>query len=71
MGIETARLIGLGTNIHAGEEIRQAPFQEKKALIWEADGFASVLPSDKREVVLTLRDEFGVVTGMTGDGVSK
>jgi H+-transporting ATPase len=71
VGKETARLIGLGTNIHAGEEIRHAQPQEKKDLIWEADGFASVLPSDKREVVLTLRNEFGIVTGMTGDGVSK
>lgn len=31
---------------------------------------AAVLPSDKREVVLTLRNEYGLVTGMTGDGVN-
>jgi H+-transporting ATPase len=35
-----------------------------------ADGFAAVLPSDKREVVLTLKNEYGLVTGMTGDGVN-
>jgi H+-transporting ATPase len=70
VGIETARLIGLGTNIHYGEEVRNAEAQAKKELIWEADGFAAVLPSDKREVVLTLRNEYGVVTGMTGDGVN-
>lgn len=70
VGKETARLIGLGTDIRAGEEIRNASSQDKKTLIWEADGFASVLPSDKREAVLTLRNEFGLVTGMTGDGVN-
>ena len=37
---------------------------------WEADGFAAVLPSDKRECVMTLRNHFGLVTGMTGDGVN-
>jgi H+-transporting ATPase len=42
----------------------------KNELIWEADGFAAVLPSDKREVVLTLRNDYGVVCGMTGDGVN-
>lgn len=70
VGKETARLIGLGTNIYAGEEIRSAPTQEKQDLIWHADGFASVLPIDEREVVLTLRNDLGVVTGMTGDGVN-
>lgn len=69
VGRETARLIGLGTDIQAGEDIRNCPSaSEKKELIWEADGFAAVLPSDKREVVLTLKNDFGVVTGMTGDG---
>eukprot|EP00557_Chaetoceros_sp_GSL56_P008141 CAMPEP_0176495272 /NCGR_PEP_ID=MMETSP0200_2-20121128/10559_1 /TAXON_ID=947934 /ORGANISM="Chaetoceros sp., Strain GSL56" /LENGTH=998 /DNA_ID=CAMNT_0017893121 /DNA_START=355 /DNA_END=3351 /DNA_ORIENTATION=- len=70
IGKETARLIGLGTNIHAGEEVRNAQSQEKKDFIWESDGFASVLPSDKREIVLVLKEYFGVVTGMTGDGVN-
>ncbi|CAB9514650.1 Plasma membrane ATPase 2 (Fragment) [Seminavis robusta] len=71
VGKETARLIGLGTNIQAGQDIRDANSQEtKNQLIWDADGFASVLPSDKREVVLTLRNTFGLVTGMTGDGVN-
>jgi len=63
VGKETARLIGLGVNIHAGEDIRNAPLEERKQLIWEADGFAAVLPSDKREVVLTLRNDFGIVCG--------
>jgi H+-transporting ATPase len=71
VGKETARLIGLGTDIKPGEEIRNASNPDvRNQLIWEADGFAAVLPSDKREVVLTLRNHFGVVTGMTGDGVN-
>mmetsp|Transcript_2316 Transcript_2316/g.6143 ORF Transcript_2316/g.6143 Transcript_2316/m.6143 type:complete len:961 (-) Transcript_2316:115-2997(-) len=70
VGKETARLIGLGTDIRTGEEVRNAPSEIKKQMIWEADGFAAVLPSDKREVVLILRNEFGLVTGMTGDGVN-
>lgn len=64
---ETARLIGLNTNIQAGEDMRNASSQEtRNQLIWDADGFASVLPSDKREVVMTLRNTYGLVTGMTG-----
>ena len=67
VGRETARLIGLGTDIQAGEQIRtQTSEQIKKQLIWDADGFAAVLPSDKREVVLTLRNDFGIVTGVSG-----
>ncbi|KAL3925327.1 MAG: hypothetical protein SGILL_000484 [Bacillariaceae sp.] len=71
VGKETARLIGMGTDFHAGEEIRSASNPESRnEMIWNADGFAAVLPSDKREVVLTLRNEYGLVTGMTGDGVN-
>ncbi|KAL3917900.1 MAG: hypothetical protein SGILL_004495 [Bacillariaceae sp.] len=71
VGIETCRLIGLGTDMHAGEEIRNATNpQQRNEMIWSADGFAAVLPSDKREVVLTLKNEYGLVTGMTGDGVN-
>ena len=43
--------------------------ESRNEMIWNADGFAAVLPSDKREVVLTLKNEYGLVTGMTGDGV--
>lgn len=71
VGKETARLIGLGTDIKPGEDIRNCTDPNlKKKMIWDADGFAAVLPSDKRDVVLTLRNEFGIVTGMTGDGVN-
>jgi H+-transporting ATPase len=57
---------GLGTNIIPGEEMRNAQSETKNKIIWESDGFAGVLPSDKREVVMTLRNHFGLVTGMTG-----
>ena len=69
IAIETARLIGMGTNIHAGEETREDG-EGKNQLIRKADGFAQVLPKDKREVVLVLRNIFQQVVGMTGDGVN-
>ena len=102
---ETARLIGMGTNIQKGEETRVAS-QIRDELIWDAgkttlctalpcprrtycdprrtaphcipcllfcksfllklDGFAQVLPRDKREVVLVLKNTFKQVVGMTG-----
>jgi H+-transporting ATPase len=46
--------------------MRNAQSETKNKIIWESDGFAAVLPSDKREVVMTLRNHFGLVTGMTG-----
>jgi len=71
VGKETCRLIGLGTDMHAGEEIRAAETQDlRNKMIFAADGFGAVLPSDKREVVMTLKNEYGLVTGMTGDGVN-
>lgn len=71
VGKETCRLIGLGTDMHAGQEIRAAESPStRNEMILAADGFGAVLPSDKREVVMTLKNEFGLVTGMTGDGVN-
>lgn len=66
---ETARLIGLGINMYKGEEIRDAS-EIRDEMILQADGFAQVLPRDKREVVLVLRNKFKYVVGMTGDGVN-
>ena len=39
-------------------------------MIWDANGFAAVLPSDKREVVLCLQNDYGIVAEMAGDGVN-
>jgi H+-transporting ATPase len=66
---ETARLIGMGVNIHPGEATRDGT-QERNELIRTANGFAQVLPRDKREVVLVLRNIYNQVCGMTGDGVN-
>lgn len=66
---ETARLIGMGVNIHRGEATREAT-QDRNELILHAHGFAQVLPKDKREVVLVLRNIYHQVVGMTGDGVN-
>lgn len=66
---ETARLIGMGINIHPGESTRDAT-QDRNELIKHANGFAQVLPRDKREVVLVLRNIYNQVCGMTGDGVN-
>eukprot|EP00605_Chrysophyceae_sp_TOSAG23-4_P002711 GSChrysophyteH1.ASY1.ANO1.2990.1 assembled CDS len=75
---ETARKIGLGTdakkqkipNILAGQIVREkAGSEEIKELCQQADGFAQVMPSDKREVVEILI-KCGEVVGFTGDGVN-
>lgn len=66
---ETARLIGMGTNIHPGEATRDST-ECGRELIFNADGFAQVMPRDKRECVMVLKNHFNVVTGMTGDGVN-
>lgn len=66
---ETARLIGMGTNIHPGEATRDSS-ETGHELILKSDGFAQVLPRDKREVVLVLKNIYDRVTGMTGDGVN-
>jgi H+-transporting ATPase len=66
---ETARLIGMGVNIHPGEATRDGT-EERNEIVRTANGFAQVLPRDKREVVLVLRNVFHQVVGMTGDGVN-
>ena len=65
---ETARMIGLGQYILPREEIA-VPSALRDATIESADGFASVLPRDKQEVVHVLQQQ-GYVVGMTGDGVN-
>jgi H+-transporting ATPase len=66
---ETARLIGLGINMYKGEEIRDNSETTRETIL-QSDGFAQVLPRDKREVVLVLKNVFHNVVGMTGDGVN-
>jgi H+-transporting ATPase len=66
---ETARMVGISTNIRKGEEMRDATITTQE-LIRHAGGFAQVLPRDKRECVLVLQKAYGLVVGMTGDGVN-
>merc|ERR1719261_462604 len=68
IAIETSRLIGLGTGILPASDLWPAS-HERDETILTADGFAQVLPKDKREVVLVLQGR-GLVVGMTGDGVN-
>ena len=59
----------MGQNIHPGEATRENSL-DRNELVRNADGFAQVLPKDKREVVLVLKDIYHLVVGMTGDGVN-
>jgi len=74
---ETARQLGLGTNILNAERLPgldahgKAPKDLDKhvPLIMEADGFAQVFPEHKFLIVEALR-QAGYAVGMTGDGVN-
>ena len=67
---ETARQLGLGTNILDATVLRD---KQKKAetaeSIEKADGFAQVFPEDKYNIVDVLQ-KHGHFVGMTGDGVN-
>jgi len=65
---ETSKLIHLGTNVLPSTILWPASAMRDK-LILDADGFAQVLPKDKKEVVMVLQN-MGMVVGMTGDGVN-
>eukprot|EP00122_Pirum_gemmata_P017613 Pgem_evm1s16500 len=76
IGVETARQLGMGTNFHTTEVLKEGmngslvggslPLNE---LIETADGFAEVFPEHKYEIVKRLQD-MGHICGMTGDGVN-
>mmetsp|Transcript_96099 Transcript_96099/g.276017 ORF Transcript_96099/g.276017 Transcript_96099/m.276017 type:complete len:1008 (+) Transcript_96099:43-3066(+) len=68
IAIETSRLIGLGTGVLPAGDLWPASATRDETIM-TADGFAQVLPRDKREVVLVLQNK-GLVVGMTGDGVN-
>eukprot|EP00747_Dinoflagellata_sp_TGD_P090926 gnl/TRDRNA2_/TRDRNA2_164882_c1_seq1.p1 gnl/TRDRNA2_/TRDRNA2_164882_c1~~gnl/TRDRNA2_/TRDRNA2_164882_c1_seq1.p1 ORF type:complete len:979 (+),score=187.27 gnl/TRDRNA2_/TRDRNA2_164882_c1_seq1:173-2938(+) len=69
IAIETARLVGMPTNILPGEMVRDTSYARDE-LVRSAGGFAQVLPRDKRECVLVLQKSYSLVVGMTGDGVN-
>ncbi len=69
---ETARALGLGTNIldaaNLGDTKEKATGQQAQA-IEQADGFAQVFPEHKYHIVDVLQQR-GHIVGMTGDGVN-
>jgi len=68
IAIETSKLIGLGTAVLPAAQLWPASATRDEVIV-KADGFAQVLPKDKREVILVLQNR-GLVVGMTGDGVN-
>ena len=69
---ETAKKLGLGTNILDARNIDDVKKQEDKEVtrsVEEADGFAQVFPEHKFHIVDILQKR-GDIVGMTGDGVN-
>ncbi|KAJ5754043.1 uncharacterized protein N7511_008196 [Penicillium nucicola] len=71
---ETARKLGLGTNIYNAERLGitgagEMPGSEVNDFVEAADGFAEVFPQHKYSVVEILQRR-GYLVAMTGDGVN-
>ena len=69
---ETARTLGMGTNILDGGTLGDSKTEETAAVaksIEDADGFAQVFPEHKFHIVDVLQKHDHIV-GMTGDGVN-
>ncbi len=69
---ETARQLGMGTNILDATVLRDSKNIQSPQLaesIEKADGFAQVFPEDKYNIVDILQ-KHGHMVGMTGDGVN-
>lgn len=69
---ETAKLLGLGSNIMDAEALQNIKYHETGSAdhsIEQADGFAQVFPEHKFHIVETLQNQ-GHIVGMTGDGVN-
>jgi H+-transporting ATPase len=69
---ETAKTLGMGTNILDGAVLGDAKTEETAAVaksIEDADGFAQVFPEHKFHIVDVLQ-KHGHIVGMTGDGVN-
>jgi H+-transporting ATPase len=69
---ETAKKLGMGTNILDAANLGDSKKQESAAVteeIEKADGFAQVFPEHKFHIVDVLQ-KHGHIVGMTGDGVN-
>jgi H+-transporting ATPase len=69
---ETAKTLGMGTNILDGATLGDSKTKETAAVtksIEDADGFAQVFPEHKFHIVDVLQ-QHGHIVGMTGDGVN-
>ncbi|MEJ2251907.1 MAG: plasma-membrane proton-efflux P-type ATPase [Candidatus Lokiarchaeota archaeon] len=66
---ETAKTLGLGTNIQPVSAFLDKPDDEAVKVVEDADGFAQVFPEHKYRIVELLQDKNHIV-GMTGDGVN-
>jgi H+-transporting ATPase len=69
---ETAKTLGMGTNILDGASLGDADSKETAAQVKsveDADGFAQVFPEHKFHIVDILQ-RHGHIVGMTGDGVN-
>jgi H+-transporting ATPase len=69
---ETAKTLGMGTNILDGATLGDSKTEEAEAVaksIEQADGFAQVFPEHKFHIVDVLQ-KHGHIVGMTGDGVN-
>ncbi|KAH9930698.1 uncharacterized protein B0H18DRAFT_993122 [Fomitopsis serialis] len=72
IAIETCKQLGLGTNVYDSARLigGQMAGSEVRDFIEAADGFAEVFPEHKYQVVSMLQQR-GHLTAMTGDGVSE
>ena len=69
---ETAKALGMGTNILDGATLGDVKTEENAAVaksVEDADGFAQVFPEHKFHIVDVLQ-KHGHIVGMTGDGVN-
>jgi H+-transporting ATPase len=72
IAVETAKTLGMGTNLLDASTLGDSKKQESAAVIEsveKADGFAEVFPEHKFHIVDVLQ-KHGHIVGMTGDGVN-